>query len=139
MCSILHAIGPPTIEKCSLSTTIYGLDTTSTYSLSFYYRPDIISPLYPSQTIYVTAYLDNEALVTIPLTPESEAQHYIQVKVERIRPQSSSPLLKFELSLPDLVESRNAPVFIFLDTVSLTSEAIPIAVCAPAPPAPTDA
>jgi hypothetical protein len=131
-------VGQPSSDKSSLSTIIYGLDTVLTYSFSFYYRPYLVhSSLTPAQAVNVTAYLDNEALVIIPLYPESEAANYIQVMVERIRPQSSSPMLKFELSLPELATSQNAPVQILLDSVSLMQEAISTQVCGPAPPKPT--
>lgn len=59
------------------------------------------------------------------------------MKAESIIPQSSSPMLKFELSLPKIPSQADALVQILLDSVSLTSEAILIAVCEPALPAPT--
>ncbi|KAF2796932.1 hypothetical protein K505DRAFT_372865, partial [Melanomma pulvis-pyrius CBS 109.77] len=113
----------------SVAQTLSGLSTASTYTLSFYYRPFLVNPYFNAaiagRAAYFIAYVDSEAVATITLTVQSQSASYTQLSVAGIRPQSATPVLKFELYVPRTVGAGNVPVEVLLDSVDLEENVLP--------------
>ncbi|KAF2754564.1 hypothetical protein EJ05DRAFT_504098 [Pseudovirgaria hyperparasitica] len=113
---------PTSASEVSVFQTLSKLDTTNSYTFTFYYRPYVLDAYYnAANPAYVAVYLDDVQIARAPITARSVP--YLPFTVTGIVPASQNPVfkIKWEDHRPQSAYSNSQ---ILIDSVSLVNERV---------------